>query len=367
MTTFPDWPAPADLDTPVAVVDRDRMDANITRMVLAMRDRGVDLRPHAKTHKSVAVARRQVELGATGITTATLSEAVVMADGGIDDLFVAYPVWPSAARAERLRDLAARVRRFRVGVDSPEAATRLGAAMGTQDLEVLVEVDAGELRTGVTNADRAVAVTRAALEAGLRPVGVFTHGGHGYAGRDHAAPAGQDEVDRLTAAVEALDAAGHPPAVVSAGSTPTALHSARGVVTEERPGTFVFGDRQQVALGAVDPDTTALRVAGTCVSREAPGRFVLDCGAKAVTKDTPATVSGFGTLPGYPDAEVVSMYDHHAVAEIGPSGRAPSLGEVVWMVPNHACPVVNLFDELVVMADGEIVDRWTVDARGRSQ
>lgn len=364
---FPDWDLPPGIDTPAVVVDLRRMQANIDRMAIELGERGVALRPHAKTHKSVEIARRQLEAGAVGLTVATLGEAESFVAAGIHDVFVAYPIWAAGTKAQRLRDLL-EAAPLRVGVDSAEGARQLASATRGTDrpLDVLVEVDSGERRTGVVTPSRAIEVAEVARASGLVVVGVFTHGGHGYTSPQARHDAADDEVEVLTACVEALTAAGFPVDVVSAGSTPTALLSARAMITEERPGTFVFGDRQQAMLGSHAPDDVAAFVAGTCVSREARGRFVLDAGAKSFTKDKHAMLDGFGALPRYPDARIVSLYDHHAVVEMR-DGDAPDLGELVAVVPNHICPVVNLVDGLLVMVGDSLVDRWSVDARGRSR
>lgn len=365
--TYPVWPLPGDLDTPALLVDVDALDANVRSMVSTLSGAGVALRPHAKTHKSVAVARRQLAAGAVGITTATLGEAEVFAAAGIEDLFVAYPVWASAAKAPRLRALLDRCH-LRVGVDGVDGATALGAAVAGagRALEVLVEVDAGEHRTGVPDAATAVRVADAARAAGLVVRGVFTHGGHSYRSPAAGAPAAQDEVDALRAAADALRRAGHVVDVVSAGSTPTARRSARDGVTEERPGTFVFGDRQQTALGAFDPAGIALTVATTVVSTAVDGQFVLDAGGKTLAKDRPPTLEGHGAIPTHPHAVIVTVYDHHAIVEVR-GGDRPRVGDVLQVVPNHVCPVVNLAEELVVARGGTVVDRWPVDARARNR
>jgi D-serine deaminase-like pyridoxal phosphate-dependent protein len=157
--------------------------------------------------------------------------------------------------------------------------------------------------------------------------------------------------------------------VISAGSTPTAPLSARPPVTEERPGTYVFGDRQQLVL-AGDPEdrsgTIALVVAATVVSHGARGGFLVDAGAKVLGKDTAPYAPGHGAVLGYPDAVISRVNDHHGVAEVPDGTPRPEIGEVVWIVPNHVCPVVNLVDELEVVQQGRIVDHWPVDARGRN-
>lgn len=354
---------PEGLDTPAAVVDLDRVDANIHRMQDFLRARGVDLRPHAKTHKSPFFSQRQLGAGAVGVTVAVLGEAEVMADAGIDDVFVAYPVWAVGAKADRLRDLAGRIS-LTVGVDSREGAEQLGRAVaGAADRPaVLVEIDSGEGRTG-TDADRVTEVARAVLDAGLQLRGVFTHGGHSYRGPERVGAAAADERSTLEAALEALADAGIEVEVVSAGSTPTAM-SGSAPITEQRPGTYVFGDRQQVNLGGSEPGSVALVVAATVVSTAVAGGCVLDAGAKALAKDKPGWLDGFGVVPALPDAVIRDLYDHHAVVDLPADFPPPKVGDVVAVVPNHACPVVNLTDELVLSQHGQVVERLPVLARG---
>lgn len=362
---FPEIAVPPDVETPAVCADLDLMHANIHRMAARLRDRGVAFRPHAKTHKSTKVAAAQLDAGASGITTATVSEAEVFIEAGVSDVFVAYPVWADEPRARRIGRLAERAT-LAVGVDSVEGARQLAGALPHPDrVRVLVEVDSGERRTGARTAEAAARVASAAADGGLDVIGVFTHGGHSYASAAAADPAARDEVDALTQAADALRSAGHDVRVVSAGSTPTALRSALGAITEERPGTFVFGDRQQVALGAHRADSVALAVVATVVSATVPGQVVLDAGAKVLTKDRPATVEGYGALPGYPQAAVARLYDHHALVDLR-GGPGPRVGDRVAVVPNHACPVVNTVDQLHMITNGRLVDRWPVSARGRN-
>lgn len=360
------FPLPAELDTPALVVDLDRVEANVGRMQTVMDSRGVGLRPHAKTHKSVRFARMQLDVGAVGMTVAVLGEACVLAEAGINDVFVAYPVWPVGAKASRLRDLHDRVR-VAVGVDSGAGAEQVAAAVvgARRPLAVLVEVDSGEQRTGQPHAEGALAVAQQARRAGLDVQGVFTHGGHAYRGHDLVAGAADDEVEVLEAAAAALRSDGFDVRVVSAGSTPTATGSARSPVTEQRPGTYIFGDRQQVHLGAHAPDAVALVAAATVVSTSArDGRFVVDAGAKTVAKDRPGWLSGHGAVPRYPGAVVEAVYDHHGVVRLPAGADGPSVGDVVAVVPNHVCPVVNLSDTITVVRSGVVVGEWPVDARG---
>jgi D-serine deaminase-like pyridoxal phosphate-dependent protein len=355
---------PVGIETPALCIDLDRLQRNVERMAKASEGRNVALRPHAKTHKSVEVARRQIAAGAVGLTVATIGEAEVFAARGIEDIFIAYPIWAVGEKAARLRQIAQRVR-LRVGADSVEGASLLGACLRGTGAQLFVELDSGDHRTGVGDPSSAVLVAAAARAAGLEVAGVFTHGGHSYAGSTAAQTAASDEVDSLTAAAAVLRAAGYEITECSAGSTPTALRAARGAVTEIRPGTYVYNDRLQLSLGACVEDQIALTVASTVVSHSG-GRFVLDAGAKTLTKDLPDTLDGYGLLPLQPAARIARLYDHHAVVEPG-EGPLPALGEVVSVVPNHVCPVVDLADEILVVRAGELVDVWPVDGRGRNR
>jgi D-serine deaminase-like pyridoxal phosphate-dependent protein len=385
------WELPRDVDTPALVVDLDVLGANVAAMATDLAARGLVLRPHAKTHKSVEIARRQRDAGAVGLTVATLGEAEVFAAAGFDTLFVAYPLVASGPKAPRLRALADRAR-LRVGVDSVDAAGFLGSATaGGPGIEVLVELDSGQHRTGVAPAG-APRVAEACRAAGLEVVGVFTHPGHAYERPGSSARAADDEARVLAEGRAALQAAGFAVTVRSGGSTPTARHARRlpappGAdatgTDEQRPGSYVFNDRSQVALGSCRPQDVALVVAATVVSA-APARFVVDAGSKALSPERIGFLPGFGGLAGRPgdagrpadgyrDGDAAGddddrptigrLFEHHGVVEA--RGAIPKVGDVVAVVPNHVCPVVDHFDRYVVTRRGRVVDHWPIDARGR--
>jgi D-serine deaminase-like pyridoxal phosphate-dependent protein len=313
----------------------------------------------------VRIARMQLDAGARGLTVGTLGEAEVMASAGLRDLFLAYPLWAEGAKAQRVRALH-EATELRVGVESAPAAERLGAAVaGTRRaLHVSIEVDSGSHRTGVATPDDAVQVAGAAAAAGMVVDGVFTHGGHAY--RPGAAGAvALDEVSALERAAAALEASGFEIAHVSAGATPTRTLSAAGRVTEIRAGTYVLGDRQQVALGAMAPGDPAAVVVTTVVAAKA-GRAVLDAGAKALTKDLPAFLEGYGAVPDWPGAIIDKVNDYHGMVSLAGGGVRPRVGDVVGVVPNHICPVVDLVSSFVAVGEDGRIDRWAVDARGRS-
>ena len=354
MTSFPELDA-----TPVLVVDTDVLQRNLTRMAESAEARGLALRPHAKTHKCVEIARRQLETGARGLTVATVSEAEVFADAGVDDLFVAYPLWVDAARGARIRALAGRVR-LTVGVESAAGARALAAHAGT-GTRVLVEIDSGHHRTGVPP-ERAGDVAVAARDEGLDVAGIFTFPGHSY-GPGVRPRVAAEESAALTAAAASLRAAGIEPVVISGGSSPTAMIETPTEATELRPGVYVFGDAQQLELEAITEQDIALSALATVVSAR-DDVLVLDAGSKILGADRAPWASGYGRILGTPDARIVALSEHHATVQWPDGSPRPALGERVRVAPNHACNAVNLVDELVAVSGDAVVGTWVVAARG---
>jgi D-serine deaminase-like pyridoxal phosphate-dependent protein len=355
-------PLVADIQTPCLVVDRDVLEVNLVAMAARARDHGVALRPHAKTHKCLEIARRQLALGAVGLTVATVGEAEVFADGGFTDLFIAYPVWAAGVRGPRLRALAERVA-LRVGADSAEGVELLARALAGTEAEVVVEVDSGQHRTGVAP-ERAGQVAAAARRFGLGVAGVFTFPGHSYQpGRRNEAAL--DEARALQEAEAALGRVDVGAGLRSGGSTPTAALVDEGALNEMRPGVYVFNDAQQVELGAADWGAVALTAAATVVSRH--GRdLIVDAGSKVLGADQPAWATGAGRLPDHPDTRIGALSEHHATVTFAEDAPMPELGSLVRVAPNHVCAAVNLADVLIVTAGGSVVDQWQVAARGRN-
>jgi D-serine deaminase-like pyridoxal phosphate-dependent protein len=360
------WAVPG-LATPALVVDLETCERNIATMAAHAAAQGIALRPHAKTHKCPAVAARQRAAGASGLAVATVGEAEVFADHGADDLFVAYPLWAADDVGERVGALARRVR-LAVGADSAEAVAALGRSVpsGTP-LTVVVEVDCGLQRSGVAP-DGAAVVSGAVADAGFVLGGVFTFPGHSY--RPGATPgAVADEARVLEEAARAVEAAGMPCPVRSGGSTPTAMATTGGLVTELRPGVYVFNDAQQVTLGTCGVADVALAALATVVSAPVPERIVLDAGSKVLGPDRPVWMAGHGLLPDHPGAVVTGLWEHHAVVDVSavaPAGR-PRLGDRLAVVPNHVCTAVNLAPTLHAVAGGRVVERWDVAARGANR
>jgi D-serine deaminase-like pyridoxal phosphate-dependent protein len=346
------------LETPVPVIDLAVVERNLAAMQAYCTAHGLALRPHIKTHKLPQFARRQIELGAGGITCQKLGEAEVMVEAGLDDILISYPLI-GPAKALRLAALARRAR-LRVAADNPLAlATAAEARRAAQaEIGVLVEFDSGGQRTGVTSVDAALALARQVPQAGLRFDGLMTY------------PSSAATTGFVTAARDAFAAAGMAIAVVSGGGTPGARDAhTLGVLTELRVGTYIYHDRSTVALGAARLEDCALLVHATVVSRPTPERAIIDAGSKTLSSDLapPQAGPGYGLLVDYPEAVIVRLNEEHGILDLAGCARRPALGEVVRIVPNHVCVVSNLHDAVVVTRDGEIVGTWPVAARGRSR
>ena len=356
------------LETPVPVVDLDRLAVNLDRMAAYATLHGLRLRPHVKTHKSPRIAAEQLQRGAVGLTVATLREAEVMSEV-CNDLLIAYPPI-GAARLERMARLPVEVN-LTVAADGVAGITALSLAakLSRREIGVLVEADLGMHRVGVQGVADAIALARLASDTSqLRFAGLMFYPGHI---REHVREMGP-AIERLSHNVQrycnALVDAGLPPTVISGGSTPMAWRTHEvPSVTEVRPGTYVYNDRTTALIGACDWEDCALTVAATVVSTSVAGQAVIDAGAKALGREPArADTDGYGALLDQPDVVVTRMSEEHGVLDLSRTNWRPRVGDVVRVVPNHVCIVVHLFDEIIGVRGSSVETRWPVAARGRS-
>jgi D-serine deaminase-like pyridoxal phosphate-dependent protein len=346
-----------ELDTPVVLIDLDRVEGNLKRAQDYADANGVKLRPHIKTHKLPEFAKRQMELGAIGITCQKIGEAEVMADAGITDILLPYNILGEP----KLKRLLALVRRASVKVTADSTTTIEGysntfAGSGIT-LPVLVECDTGGGRVGVQTPEEALALARRiASSEGLRFAGLMTYPAKGLAAQANA---------WLERASALLKEAGLSPEIVSTGGTPDIWQSGDNrAATEYRPGTYIYLDRFQVQEGVGSFEDCALTVLATVVSRPTDTRAVLDTGSKSLTSDT-LGLQGFGRIVEYPDAVIVSLSEEHGVVDLTGSSKKPQVGEMVRIIPNHVCPVTNLFDEVTFVRGDEVINTVPVAARGK--
>jgi D-serine deaminase-like pyridoxal phosphate-dependent protein len=357
-----------DLNTPALVLDLEALERNIAAMAANAAAAGTALRPHAKTHKSVEIARRQIGAGALGVCCAKLGEAEALADGGVENILITSPVVGNAG-VERLAALAGRCQGLMAVVDHPDAAAAL-AASGAP-LKLLVDIDPGIHRTGVASAEAAVALARQVADApNLTFAGVQFYCGaqqhiEDFAGRREAIA---ERTDYLKGVIATLAAAGLTPAIVTGGGTGShAIDLALGVFTELQVGSYVFMDRQYAECDLAGDGgaafETALMVDTRVISANHAFLSTLDAGFKAFATDggAPALVAGA------PEGSAYHFMGDEQGCVVPPAGEAPpALGEIVTFAVPHCDPTVNLYEAYHVVRGDTLVDIWPVQGRGRS-
>lgn len=359
------------LDTPTLLLDHQKLLKNISDIADFAKEQGVTYRPHIKTHKSVKIAQLQTEAGAVGVTTAKISEAEVMAAGGIKDILIAYPI-SSPDKINRVIKLLQKGVQLKVSVDNTESLGYLqkGLEHTPYTLEVWIKVNSGLHRCGVEPGQEAVQLAKAIMShSKLKLCGIFTHAGHSYAAKsyDEIEAIGYQEGFSVVDSANECEKAGIQIPIRSVGSTPTYKISGKVPgVTEIRPGNAVFFDAIQAGLGVTSIENCALTLLASAVSIY-KNRIIIDTGSKSLCLDKGAhgnqTVSGFGNIIGHPEVLIDRLSEEHGVGVLLYETNL-KLNDKVQIIPNHACTVVNQFNEYVVHENGKVLDVWKVDARG---
>jgi len=347
-----------EFSTPAVVIDLDRVERNIARVQQLCDRAGIVNRPHIKTHKSPVLAKMQVAAGARGITCQKLGEAEVMAEGGINDILISYNILGE----EKVGRLGRLLRRadITVAVDNHETIAGLprAAELAGRPLPLVIECDTGRKRAGVETAGQAVALARA-----IRQQGKLEFAGFLFYPTEASWPQTQRFFDEALKGVRELNLE---PRIVSTGGTPNLAHLGElAGATEHRAGTCIFNDRMMLACGAALLADCALNVYATVVSRAAPERGILDAGAKTLTADGGGLNDGFGFILEYPQAKISAFAEEHGFIDLSKSNARPGIGEVVRVVPNHVCVVVNMVDQMIAVRGDKVVDVLPVAARGR--
>lgn len=343
------------LDTPAAIVELDKLEANITRLQQYLDKHGIANRPHIKTHKIPDIAHMQVNAGAVGITCQKIGEAEVMAQAGLEDIFLPYNI-VGQAKLERLMGLA---RQVRLSVTADSAFTVRGlsdaARQAGVELPVLVEFDSGSKRCGVQTPQEAAELARLiARSPGLRFGGLMT-----YPNTDRTDPFVRETRTLLKGELEV--------ACVSGGGTSVMWQAhTHPEVTEHRAGTYVYSDRKIVDSGAMALDDCALKVITTVVSRPTGERGILDGGSKTFSSDT-LGLEGYGLILEYPEAVIYGQSEEHGHVDFSKCAHKPDIGERVTVIPNHCCVVSNLFNQIVGVRNDQVEVIWPVAARGTLQ
>lgn len=342
-----------ELDTPCAVVDLDKLEANIYKVQSYLDEHGLISRPHIKTHKNIGIARMQVEAGAVGITCQKISEAEVMAGGGIKDIFLPYNIL-GQIKLGRLVRLASSIR---LSVTADSAVTVRGlsqaAAVAGIELPILVEFDTGGGRCGVQSPAEAAELASLIQESpGLVFKGLMTYPVNDY-------------TDSFVRETRTFPGISFP--LVSAGGSPQLWQAHQfKEITEYRVGTYVYGDRYTVAAGTHLLEECSFHIRAMIVSRPTAARGIIDAGSKALSSDLLGQ-DGYGLTLEYPEAKIVALSEEHGNVDFSDCSKTPEIGEKVTILPNHCCVCNNLFDEVNGIRNGRVERVWKVDARGAMQ
>jgi len=361
----------AKLQTPALVLDVNILDANIGVMLDWTRQNGLRLRPHAKTHKSIEVARRLVHAGAVGACCATLGEAEELARAGIPGVLITSPV-AQPAKIPRLIALNAVADDLAVVADDPANVAMLAEAAQAagKPLTVFIDIDVGSKRTGAPSTQQATALAR---EIDAAP-GLVFGGVQGYAGHlqhivdfDERKAGVEAVAGQLTQVRESLAAIGLEPPLMTGGGTGThALEAGAGALGELQAGSFtvmdVDYDRVTLRADGSHPFQDALFVATSVVSAQHEGMATTDAGLKAFATDGPPPRIARGAPSG-------SVYgwagDEHGRVTLPPGAPPLKIGDMLECVTPHCDPTVNLYDCYHVCRGDTLVDVWPVDARGK--
>ncbi|HTQ56038.1 MAG TPA: alanine racemase [Bryobacteraceae bacterium] len=361
----------AEIDTPALVVDLDTMESNLRRVADYTRAHGIRLRPHTKTHKSPRIGRRQLDLGAAGLTVAKVGEAEVMLDASPPDMLVAYPVI-GRAKLDRLVAVAGRTR-VTVALDSLYAARQLSevAASAGVKVGVLAETDVGLGRVGVTPGAELLDLARGiACLPGLRLEGIAFYPGHIKDDRESGRQALAALAGLIQSILDDFRRAGLEARIVSGGSTPSLYHSHElPGLNEIRPGTYVFNDWNTVMSGAATEEQCAATLLVTVVSTARPGQIIVDGGSKTFSSDRLAgsTEVTFGHVLEAPRAVFHKMNEEHGYVDVRECRRKFEIGERLRIIPNHICVAVNLHERVYGIRGEEVEEVWEVAGRGKLQ
>lgn len=359
-----------DIDTPALVVDLDALDRNIAKMAEFARATGVRVRPHAKTHKSVAIALRQIAQGAVGQCVQKVGEAEALVRGGVTDVLVSNEV----VGDRKLRRLAALARDATIALcfDSPEQVDAASRVAKDFDVELggLVEIEVGMERCGVApGKDAAVLARRIADAPNLKFRGLQANHGRAQhmATYQQRAQAIASAVDSVRETLDALKADGLTCEIVGGAGTGTfAFEAESGVYNELQVGSYVFMDTEYARIGNKDGGLYtafehSLFVLATVISVPADDRAIVDAGLKSYSGE-----KGPPWVHGLKDVEVTNISDEHGKLKIGAKAKRLRLGEKVWLIPGHCDPTVNLHDWYVGVRHGRVEALWPITARGAS-
>lgn len=358
------------LDTPSLIVYEDILLKNINNMQNILKDSNISLRPHTKTHKSPYIAKLQLKNGCKGITVAKLGEAEVMADKGIEDIFIAYPIYGDEKRERIIRLL--KKAKIRISLDSKEVTDFLSdvAIQAREEIEILVEVNTGLDRCGLSATDKITALS----EYVKNKKGLIFKGLMAYSGTVYKFKRREDQKNNavfqygiLVKNKKALNRKGLDCDVISTGSTPSVEYEKDlGEITELRPGGYVFNDRNHIAIGHADKKSCAAMILTTVVSKPEQNRAIIDAGSKTFGADAVlGGESGFGLICDK-DLVITKLNEEHGIISSDKKIKL-DIGEKIRVIPNHICAAVNNFKKFYLVKEGKIIKEISISAQGKIQ
>ncbi len=353
--------AKQDMDTPALLVDLDLMEANITRMDRFLAGKGMRVRPHYKTHKTPAIALKQLDAGAIGISCAKVEEAETLVSAGVKDILIANEI-VGRKKIARLAGLA-RHASLMVAVDDPRNVEELSQGMSEAGawLRVLVDINVGMNRCGVEPEDALALAQQVANAPGLMFVGVMGYEGHCQTikGMEERQEATRQAMSRLLQARELVQAGGLDVEIVSGGGTGThAIDADIHGITEIQAGSYVVMDRDYRDAGM--DYANALTVLATVISRPTPGRVIADVGLKGMTTD-----HGLPELIGVLGGSLTRLSEEHAIIDLSDPTVELKPGDRVEFVPGHCCTTMNLHDRVYGMRGERLEVVWSIAGRGK--
>lgn len=363
------------IDTPALLIEEAVLSRNIQSMQEYANANQVYLRPHTKTHKMPELAKRQEAAGAIGITVAKVGEAEVMAKNGLKNIFIANEI-VGKTKVQRIRNLSETID-ISFGIDSIYQVNEIEEVFegSAKKAQVLVEIEVGEQRSGIIEEEKFRTLVEAVKNSrNLYLKGIFSHDGHTYGAEnvEECKKLYNDSVQRTLHFAEIAKEMGLNLEVVSIGSTPPFLFKfeiPKGV-TEIRPGTYILMDASQSnAIGSYE--TCAATVLTTIISKPTNERVITDVGAKGITaqrrtKGITAT-KGFGKIKGFENIYVHGVFDEHAIIYNEAFNSQVSVGDKIQIIPNHICPVSNLYEKAYLVSKGEVLEEVLIECRGKLQ
>lgn len=344
------------IDTPALVVDETVVRKNISAMQRHCDEQSIKFRPHVKTHKSIQLAKMQIDAGASGINCQKISEAEVMANAGIDDILITFNIIGEQKLA-RLLNLHRRINKLTVTADNPVVIQGLSAVFSSEKkpLSVMIECDTGGGRCGVQRPDDAVNLAQLVTDSpGLQCSGLMTY---------PAAGTGDSTAEFMRNASGSMRSNGLAEFEVSTGGTPDMWQVLQAdLFTEYRAGTYVYNDRSLIVRGTCKAADCAATVLTTVVSRPTANRAIIDAGSKTLTTDL-LGLDGYGYVIGHADAQVVSLSEEHGTLSIGEHNDL-KVGDQLSIIPNHVCVVSNMLNDVILKKVTGEYTSLPIDARG---